>query len=191
MRKSSREKYKPKYLNDYTVLALCAESFVEDVPQQFNDIHGRDVEKQWMQAINEEITSLVKNKTWDLMPLPPGRRVIDNRWIFKIKRDKDGNIDKYKARLVVKGCSKRRGLDYEETYAPVARLTTVRTLLSTVNELRLKTRQLDVKNAFLHGTIDEEIYMKLPRGFTQNNGLVCKLNRFLYDLKQAPRAWNA
>lgn len=105
LRQSSRKKNKPKYLNDYTVLALSAESFVEDVSQHFDDIQGRDDERQWMNAINEEITSLVKNKTWDLIPLPPERKVIDNRWVFKIKRDKDGNIDKYKAHLVVKGCS--------------------------------------------------------------------------------------
>lgn len=115
LRRSSREKNKPQYLNGYTVLALCAESFVEDIPQQFNDIHGRDDVEQWMHAINEEITSFVENKTWDLIPLPPGRKVIDNRWVFKIKRDKDGNIEKYKARLVVKGCSQRRGLDYVRT----------------------------------------------------------------------------
>ena len=108
-----------------------------------------------------------------------------------IKRHEDGNIDKHKGRLVIKGCSQRKGLDYEETYAPVARFTTVRTLLSLVNELKLKTRQLHVKNAILHGTISEEIYMKLPQGFTAKKGLMCKLNRSLYGLKQAPRAWNA
>lgn len=133
------------------------------------------------------MTSLNANKTWTLVPLPPGRRAIENRWIFKIKRDQDGNIEKYKARLVIKGCSQRKGLDYQEIYAPVAHLTTVRTLLSIINRFNLKARQLDVKNAFLHG-IKEEIFMKQSQGFIKNDSLVCKLNRSLYGLKQAPRA---
>jgi len=191
LRKSIRVRNKPKHLEDYTVLALCAESLVEDVPEHFDDIQGRDDEKQWLRAVNEEMTSLTENETWNLVKLPPGRKALENRWVFKIKRNLDGDIDRYKARLVIKGCSQRKGLDYHDTYAPVARLTTVRTLLSIVNKFKLKTRQLDVKNAFLHGTISETIYMKQPQGFVEDNGLVCKLNRSLYGLKQAPRAWNS
>lgn len=95
-----------------------------------------------------------------------------------------------KARLVVKGCSQRRGPDYEETYAPVACLATVRTFLSIVNEFGLKTRQLDVKNAVLHGSITEEIYMKLPQGFTKVDDRVCKLNRSLYDRDGLEQIWS-
>lgn len=85
--------------------------------------------------------------------MPSGRKIIDNKWVFRIKRDQDGNIDKYKACFVIKECSQRKGLDYHETYAPVARLTTIRTLLSIVNKFKFKTRQLDVKNAFLQSLI--------------------------------------
>jgi len=117
-------------------LALCAESLVGDVPEHFDDIQERDDRKQWLRAVNEEMTSLIENKTWNLMKLSPGRKALDNRWVFKIKRNLDGNIDRYKARLVIKGCSQRKGLDYHDTYAPVARLITVQTLLAIVNKFK-------------------------------------------------------
>jgi len=96
-------------------LALCAESLVGDVPEHFDDIQERDDRKQWLRAVNEEMTSLIENKTWNLMKLSPGRKALDNRWVFKIKRNLDGNIDRYKARLVIKGCSQRKGLAYHDT----------------------------------------------------------------------------
>jgi len=189
LRKSTRARNKSKYLEDYTVLALCAESLVEDVPTLM-------ISKEETMKNNGYVRSTKKwhhssRKRLRMMTLPLGRKALHNRWAFKIKRDLDGNIDKYKARLVIKRYSQRKSLDYHDTYAPVARLTTVRILLLIVKKFKLKTRQLDVKNAFLHGTIGETIYMKQPQGFVKDNGLVCKLNRSLYGLKQAPRAWNA
>jgi hypothetical protein len=105
-----------------------------------------------------------------------------------VKRNEEGEVDRYKARLVVKGCAQKEGFDYTETYAPVARLTTVRTLLSVINKKNLYAQQMDVKNAFLHGNIKEEmeLYMKQPQGLSENPKLVCKLNRALYGLKQPP-----
>jgi len=190
LRKSDRKRNRPKYLEDYAVLALHAESFVEDAPNSFEEIQDRDDKEEWIHAVQEEVSALEENDTWEVVDLPQGKRAISCRWIFKIKRDSKGEIERYKARLVIRGNEQKQGFDYEETYAPVARLTTFRTLLAIINERNLHAFQLDVKNAFLHGRIKEEIYMKLPLGFTNQENKVCKLKKALYGLKQAPRAWN-
>lgn len=189
-RRSTRHKVMPNYLLDYATIALSAESFVDDIPETYEDIQGRDDRDNWNRAVQEEIRSLIENETWKLADLPPGRKAIDNKWVFKLKRDQRGNIDRYKARLVIKGCAQRKGYDYEETYAPVARLVTFRSLISVINQENLYACQMDVKNAFLHGQLKEEIYMKLPPGLPNNETKVCKLKKALYGLKQAPRAWN-
>ena len=116
---------------------------------------------------------------------------MDSRWVFKLKKDVQGNPERYKARLVVKGCAQIPGLDFDQTYAPVARLTTLRCLLAVINHENLQAEQLDVKNAFLQGFLKEELYMKQPEGMKESPGLVCKLNRALYGLKQASNAWNS
>lgn len=162
LRKSDRERKRPKYLDDYAVLALHAESFVEDAPNSFEEIQDRDDKEEWMRAVQEEVRVLEENDTWEVVDLPPGKRAISCRWIFKIKRDNKGEIERYKVRLVIRGNEQKQGFDYEETYAPVARLTTFRTLLAIINKRNLHALQLDVKNAFLHSRIKEEIYMKLP-----------------------------
>jgi hypothetical protein len=189
-RKDKRKITRPKYLEDYTVLALHAESFIEDVPECFEDISSRPDQKQWMEAVNEEMQALKENDTWILVHPPPGRKILENKWIFRVKRNEEGEVDRYKARLVVKGCAQKKGFDYTETYAPVARLTTVRTLLSVINKENLYAQQMDVKNAFLHGNIKEELYMKQLQSLNENPKLVYKLNTTLYRLKQAPREWN-
>ncbi|XP_039309258.1 uncharacterized protein LOC113005856 isoform X1 [Solenopsis invicta] len=191
LRRSTRLKTKPKYYDEYIGIALNAETFVDDVPEDYDDIQRKEDKEYWYKAVQEEITSLLENKTWTLTKLPEGKKAINNKWVFKIKRDQDNNVQRCKARLVVKGCVQRKGFDYMETYAPVAHIITVRTLFSFINQNKLFTRQLDVKNAFLHGIIEEEIYMKKPQGLEKSDGLVCKLNKSLYGLKQAPRAWNA
>jgi len=158
------------------VLALSAEAYVEDVPNDFQDIEGRNDSQHWYQAVLEEIQALKQNNTWTMTKLPPGRRAISSRWIFRLKRDKDGNPERYKAIPVVKGCSQKKGPDYDEVYAPVARLTTVRTLLSIINKEDLHAiHQLDVKTS---------------DGIKGKNDHVLKLNKSIYGLKQAPRVWN-
>jgi hypothetical protein len=176
---------------DYDISMIALGACVENVPVTYQELEGRPDEEDWQRAMNEEMTALRENETWTLEELPKGKKAIDCKWVFKIKRDETGNLDKYKARLVVKGCSQRPGIDYGETYAPVARLTTVKTLLSVINHKGLVAEQLDVKNAFLHGHIGEEIYMKPPPGLNAASNLVCKLKKSLYGLKQAPRAWNS
>ncbi|CAL9016998.1 unnamed protein product [Prunus brigantina] len=146
---------------------------------------------KWMDAMNVEMDALNKNKTWDLVPLPRGKKAVGCRWVFTLKHKADGSIDRYKARLVAKGYTQTYGVDYLETFAPVAKLNTVRVLLSLAANRDWPLLQFDVKNAFLHGDLKEEIYMDLPPGIpvTSKEGVVCKLRKSLYGLKQSPRAW--
>eukprot|EP00268_Persea_americana_P033657 TRINITY_DN3330_c0_g1_i11.p1 TRINITY_DN3330_c0_g1~~TRINITY_DN3330_c0_g1_i11.p1 ORF type:complete len:627 (-),score=65.47 TRINITY_DN3330_c0_g1_i11:2488-4368(-) len=143
----------------------------------------------WKSAIAEELAALQHTQTWDLVPLPSGKRAIGCKWIFKIKTKSDGTVDRYKARLVAKGYTQEYGVDYEETFAPVAKMTTVRIFISVAAVRHWPLYQLDVKNAFLNGFLQEELYMHPPPGVTRPPHYVCRLNRALYGLKQAPRAW--
>ncbi|CAL9010681.1 unnamed protein product [Prunus brigantina] len=146
---------------------------------------------KWMDAMNVEMDALNKNKTWDLVPLPRGKKAVGCRWVFTLKHKADGSIDRYKARLVAKGYTQTYGVDYLETFAPVAKLNTVHVLLSLAANRDWPLLQFDVKNACLHGDLKEEIYMDLPPGIpiTSKEGVVCKLRKSLYGLKQSPRAW--
>jgi Reverse transcriptase (RNA-dependent DNA polymerase) len=123
--------------------------------------------------------------------LPPGKKAIGCKWVFTVKQNPEGRVERYKARLVAKGYSQTYGIDYDETFAPVAKMSTVRTLISLVANGGWKLYQLDVKNVFLHGDLLEEVYMEVPPGFgtKQTVGKVCRLKKSLYGLKQFPRAW--
>lgn len=140
----------------------------------------------------EEIESIRANDTWDLVDLPSGRRPVGCKWVYKIKRDSNGKPIRYKARLVAQGFSQRYGVDYDEVFAPVVRQTTFRTLMAVAAKRGMTVTQYDVKTAFLHGDLEEEIFMRQPPGF-EEQGLkekVCKLKKSLYGLKQAARSWN-
>jgi hypothetical protein len=115
--------------------------------------------------MNEEFNALMQNKTWRLVPQRQGTNIVDCRWIYKIKRKADGTIDRYKARLVAKGFKQRYGIDYEETFSPVVKIATVRLVLALAVSRGWSLRQLDVKNAFLHGVLEEEVYMRQPPGY--------------------------
>jgi hypothetical protein len=144
----------------------------------------------WRQAMQDEIAALEENNTWILVDLPPNKKPIGCRWVYKVKLKSDGQVERYKARLVAKGYTQCEGLDYHETFSPVAKLTSVRLLLALVAAKHWFLHQLDVNNAFLHGTLDEEVYMTLPPGFAnKGESKVCKLTKFLYGLKQASRQW--
>jgi histone deacetylase 1/2 len=140
-----------------------------------------------------EYNALMKNNTWHLVPPIKGRNIIDSKWVFKIKRKADGTLDKYKARLVAKGYKQRYGIDYEDTFSPVIKMPTIRAILSIAVSKGWSLRQLDVQNAFLHGVLEEEVYIKQPPGYEDKTrpGYVCKLDKALYGVKQAPRAWYA
>jgi histone deacetylase 1/2 len=126
-----------------------------------------------------------------LVPSKPGANVIDYKWVFKVKRHVYGSIEKYKARLVAKGFKQSYGLDYEDTFSPVVKIATIRLVLSISVSRGWSLRQLDVKNVFLHGILEEDVYMKQPPGFesSANPNYICKLDKALYGLKHAPRAW--
>ncbi|KAM1260029.1 hypothetical protein ACFX2J_039256 [Malus domestica] len=146
----------------------------------------------WLAAMKEEIAALHSQGTWSLVSLPSQKNLVGCKWIFKIKKNSDGSIARHKARLVAKGFSQEEGLDYGETFSPVVKPTTVRLVLALAAQFHWSLRQLDVKNAFLHGILQEEVYMAQPPGFADpvHPHFVCKLHKSQYGLKQAPRAWN-
>ena len=145
----------------------------------------------WMTAMQEEIEALHRNHTWKLVELPAGRKAIGNKWVYKIKRDSNDQVERYRARLVVKGYAQKEGIDFNEIFSPVVRLTTIRVVLAMCAAFDLHLEQLDVKTTFLHGELKEKIYMLQPEGFEEQGkeNLVCRLTKSLYGLKQAPRCW--
>lgn len=142
----------------------------------------------WRKAMQEEVDALERNKTWTLEDLPSNKRVIGCRWVYKIKYQSDGTVERLKARLVVYGNRQIAGIDYNETFAPVAKMVTVRTFLAIAVARKWELHQMDVHNAFLHGDLDEEIYMQLPPGFIcASPRKVCRLRKSIYGLRQSPR----
>ena len=161
-----------------------------DEPRNYTDAVNSPQHEEWKAAMEEEMRSLEETSTWSLVDLPPGRKAVSNRWVYKVKRGADGEIDRFKARLVAKGYSQKQGVDYNETFSPVARFDTIRTVLSVAANEKLELKQFDVKSAFLNGVLQEEIFMEQPEGFQDSTRKVCKLNKSLYGLKQSPRCWN-
>jgi transposase InsO family protein len=144
---------------------------------------------EWRSAMAEEIESHRINGTWTLADLPEGKNAIKNKWVFKTKIDADGNEVKKKARLVAKGCTQQQGIDYDETFAPVVRYTTLRFLFALAAKHELKIYQMDAVTAFLNGVLKEEIFMQQPEYFADGSSKVCKLNKSIYGLKQSSRVW--
>ncbi|RVW86596.1 Retrovirus-related Pol polyprotein from transposon TNT 1-94 [Vitis vinifera] len=145
----------------------------------------------WRQAMVDEMAALHSNGTWDLVVYPSGKSTVGCRWVYAVKVGPDGQVDRLKARLVAKGYTQVYGSDYGDTFSPVAKIASVRLLLSMAAMCSWPLYQLDIKNAFLHGDLAEEVYMEQPPGFVAQgeSGLVCRLRRSLYGLKQSPRAW--
>ena len=157
-------------------------------PRNFEEAINQPV---WYKAMEEEFQALEKNDTWTIVPLPKNKKPVGCKWVYKIKYQSDGSIERYKARLVAKGYTQTYGIDYQETFAPVAKMNTIRILFSIAVNNGWNLYQMDVKNAFLQGTLEEEVYMTLPPGHVKekNTNLVCRLNKSIYGLKQSPRAW--
>ncbi|GKA78969.1 putative RNA-directed DNA polymerase [Tanacetum coccineum] len=137
------------------------------------------------------MNSLHENNTFELVKLPKGKRVLKNKWVYKLKTEEHNSRPRYKARLVVKSFSHKRGIDFDEIFSPVVKMGSIRVVLSLAASLDLEVEQMDVKTAFLHGDLDKEIYMEQPEGFQVKGkeGYVCRLQKSLYGLKQAPRQW--
>jgi len=165
---------------------LAAISMV-DPPQTYNQAIR---EKEWRNAVFFEVDALEDQGTWDITKLPQGVKAIGSKWVFRIKYNSNGTVERYKARLVALGNHQKEGIDFTKTFAPVVKMQTVRLLLDVAAAKDWELHQMDVHNAFLHGDLKEDIYMKPPPGFkTTDPSLVCKLKKSIYGLKQAPRCW--
>jgi transposase InsO family protein len=170
-----------------------SEDFSED-PKTRREALCRADGTKWQQAMESEFRSLINNETWEMVPRPTERTVIQNKWVFKLKRKPDGTIAKYKARLVARGFTQIQGIDYEETYAPVISFSALRTLIALAVSNRLEIEQIDIETAYLNGVIDKTVYLEQPEGFDSpeypRSRYVCLLRKGLYGLKQAGRIWN-
>ncbi|WIA41017.1 hypothetical protein OEZ86_004655 [Tetradesmus obliquus] len=161
-------------------------------PQTYEEALNSENAEQWRQAMDEEMASLYSNNTWALEEPPPGITPIPVKWVFKVKRDAHGNIERFKARLVAKGFKQREGIDYDEVFAPVGKHSTMRAFIAMVAELGMEFHHLDIKTAFLNGELaeHERVFIMQPPGYENGSGLACHLVKTLYGLKQAPRAWH-
>jgi hypothetical protein len=184
-RRSDRVRAPPAHLHDYHCFSILA---TLHEPHSYREA---SVDPLWQKAMSDELDALSKTHTWDLVDLPPGKFAVGCKWVYKIKTRADGSVERYKARLVAKGFAQEYGIDYEETFAPVARLTSVRSLLAVAAVRHWQLFQMDVKNAFLNSDLTEEVYMHPPPGYHHPPHKVCRLRRALYGLKQAPHAWFA
>jgi histone deacetylase 1/2 len=157
-------------------------------PEEPASVRDALLDPCWPAAMNNEVEALHRNKTWHLVPPPKGKNLIDYKWVYKVKQKSDGSIDRYKARLVAKGFKQRYVIDYEDTFSPVVKAATIRLILSIIVSQDWFLRQLDVQNAFLHGILEEKVYMRQPPDYVDKDkpNWVCKLDKALYGLKQAP-----
>ncbi|KAK1607131.1 hypothetical protein QYE76_030804 [Lolium multiflorum] len=189
-RRSTRERTTPDWY-DPCLNVMIVDNNDED-PATYEEAMMSPDSNKWQEAMKSEMGSMYDNKVWTLVDLPDSRKAVENKWIFKRKTDADGNITVYKARLVAKGFRQIQGVDYDETFSPVAKLKSVRILLAIAAFFDYEIWQMDVKTAFLNGDIEEELYMVQPKGFVdpKNADKVCKLQRSIYGLKQASRSWN-
>jgi hypothetical protein len=180
-----RESKPPEKFCSYIMMVS---SIRESEPSNFEEATSRQV---WRDAMMEEYNSIMKNDVWEVVPRPEGKSVVTSKWLYKLKHVADGNIEKYKACFVARGFSQVEGVDYDETFAPVAQYTSIRVVISIAAEMCWKIHQMDVKTAFLNGLIEEEVYIEQSLGFEFHGreSHVCRLKKALYGLKQAPRAW--
>lgn len=163
---------------------------IDEEPTSYEDALNSNNAENWLQVMNDEYHSLIQNETWTLVDEPNNQKVIDNKWVFKVKKNPDDSIERFKARLVVRGSTQKYGVDYMETFSPVVRFTSVRAILAIATKMKMEIIQFDVKTAFLNGELEEVVYMKQPIGFSDDTNKVCLLKKSLYGLKQASRCWN-
>ena len=173
------------FISDNTLVNL-------DEPNNYKEAMASPEAAKWKEAMDSEIKSMYDNQVWNLVDQQPGRKTVGCKWIFKKKIDMDGNVSTFKARLVAKGFTQTPGIDYDETFSPVAKIKSIRIMLAIAAFHDYEIWQMDVKTAFLNGKLAEDVYMSQPEGFVDAkfpNG-VCKLEKSIYGLKQASRSWN-
>lgn len=185
---SSSEESPPRKFRSLREIYANTQALFVAEPTSFEEASEKG---EWIEAMKEELSAIKKNQTWELVDLPEGKQAIGLKWIFKTKYHADGSIERHKARLVAKGYAQTYGIDYEDTFSPVARFETVRSFLAFAAHMKLPVFQFDVKSAFLNGELLEEVYVSQPEGFIINGKeeKVYKLKKALYGLKQAPKAW--
>jgi hypothetical protein len=189
------QRQRREWLQDWWIATKEVEratvAFLEE-PQNIEEALTCENSKEWECAVREEYDSILTNNTWTLVPLPAGRKPISCKWVFKIKQGTNGEVERYKARLVARGFTQTYGVDYNKTFALVTKFTSIHCILALAALEDMEIHQMDVKIAFLNGELEEEIYMEQPQGIVHQGGehLVCKLQKSLYGLKQSPRAWN-
>lgn len=172
----------------YTGYVAFISKIVDSKPTTFEEANKLQV---WKEAMQEEYNSIIKNNVWEVVPRPTDKSIVSSKWIFKLKHVVDGSIEKYKAKFVARGFSQKEGIDYDETFAPMARYTSIRTIISLVSIFGWNMYQMDVKTAFLNGNIDQEVFIEQPEASVLHSkeSHVCRLIKVLYGLKQAPRVW--
>ena len=187
VRRSTRNRKEPEYYGEWVNIASISEE-----PKTVHEALSGPKSNEWTKAMQSEMKSLNENQVWELVELPKGRKAIGCKWIFKTKIDGDGNIERYKARLVAQGYSQKFGVDYDQTFSPVVSFESIRSIAAIAAKNGLKLHQMDVKTAFLNGELSEEIFLKQPEGFIVKGfeNHVCKLKRSIYGLKQSARCWN-
>ena len=191
-----RLRRRPVWMNDYTSGEEFSDEdtlahlvlFAESDPIAFDEAIK---DSKWRKAMDAEIEAIERNHTWELMELPEGEKTVGVKWIYRTKLNEKGEVDKFKARLVAKGYTQKYGIDYSKVFAPVARHDTIRMIISLAAMNEWTVFQLDVKSAFLHGELVEQVFVDQPPGYVKKGSkhMVYKLKRALYGLKQAPRSW--
>jgi hypothetical protein len=189
LRRSTRVRLPPRRYDDF--VSSVSLSTNDDEPLCYQEaVEGYNSEKR-KEAMKDEMNVLAKNATWDLVELPRDRKIVGCKWNYKLRKGVHDKVERYKARLVAKGYSQKEGIDFHEIFSPVGKIISIRSMLALVSLLDLELEQLDVKASFLHGDLDEDIYMEQHEGFVQNRNkkFVCSLKKSLYGLRQSPRQW--
>ncbi|KAJ9540834.1 LOW QUALITY PROTEIN: hypothetical protein OSB04_027340 [Centaurea solstitialis] len=189
LRRSSRVRQEP---DRYLGFLVSQDSGDLNEPTSYGETVSGSESEQWQEAMKAEMQSMYDNQVWELTDLPQHCRAVGRKWVFKKKTDMDGNVHTFKARLVAKGFTQTHGIDYDETFSPVAMLKSIRILMAISAYFNYEIWQMDVKTAFLNGKLTEDVYMEQPEGFIdpKNPNKVCKLLKSIYGLKQASRSWN-
>ncbi|KAJ9541430.1 hypothetical protein OSB04_027936 [Centaurea solstitialis] len=189
LRRSSRVRQEP---DRYLGFLVSQDSGDLNEPTSYGEAVSGNESEQWQEAMKAEMQSMYDNQVWELTDLPQHCRAVGRKWVFKKKTDMDGNVHTFKARLVAKGFTQTHGIDYDETFSPVAMLKSIRILMAISAYFNYEIWQMDVKTAFLNGKLTEDVYMEQPEGFEdpKNPNKVCKLLKSIYGLKQASRSWN-